>query len=157
MKLLIKTPKNDKTVSVYLRDIKKAINVLAAIGATITTEDHIESIQKSTMRLLYLLRLVVILSLLMTFNLSYLAKKNVFKGINLLTHPFELMLLFFTLSIIKPHLFVPISINTLVVVVFHINTQADILNLMDHINFTVILKTPPLLHPGNLTGRSTIF
>jgi len=44
MKLLLKTPKNDKTISVYLHDIKKADNMLAAIGSPITTEDHIESI-----------------------------------------------------------------------------------------------------------------
>jgi len=44
MKLLLKTPKNDKTIYVYLHDIKKVVNMLAAIGSPITTEDHIESI-----------------------------------------------------------------------------------------------------------------
>jgi len=44
MKLLLKTLKNDKTVSVYLDDIKEVINMLAAISASVTIEDHIESI-----------------------------------------------------------------------------------------------------------------
>jgi len=37
MKLLQKTPKNDKTVYVYLHDIKKVVNMLAAIDASVTT------------------------------------------------------------------------------------------------------------------------
>jgi len=44
MKLLLKTPKNDKTVSAYVHDIKKVVNMLVAIGALVTTENHIESI-----------------------------------------------------------------------------------------------------------------
>jgi len=46
MKLLLKTPKNEKMVFVYLHDIKMVVNMLAAIGAPITIEDHIESILK---------------------------------------------------------------------------------------------------------------
>jgi len=44
MKFLLKTSKNDKTVSVYLHDIKKVVNMLATIGASVTTKDHVESI-----------------------------------------------------------------------------------------------------------------
>ena len=51
------------------------------------------------------------------------------------------MLLMCKLNIIKPHLFVCLSINTFMVVVFNINTQVDILDLVDHDLFNVILGT----------------
>jgi len=44
LKLLLKTPKNDKFVSNYLLDIKKTVDNLAAVGADISTEEHIEAI-----------------------------------------------------------------------------------------------------------------
>ena len=43
-KLLLKTTKNDKSVSTYLLDIKKTVDNLAAVGADISTEEHIEAI-----------------------------------------------------------------------------------------------------------------
>jgi len=41
LKLLLKTPKNNKFVSTYLLDIKKTVDHLATVGAT---EEHIEAI-----------------------------------------------------------------------------------------------------------------
>ena len=43
-KLRLKTSKNDRTVSAYLLEIKKTIDSLAAIGAPVTVEDHVEAI-----------------------------------------------------------------------------------------------------------------
>jgi len=44
LKLQLKTPKRDRTISAYLLDIKKIIDSLAAIGATISSDDHIDTI-----------------------------------------------------------------------------------------------------------------
>jgi len=44
LKLLLKTPKNDKFVSTYLLDIKKTVDNLAAVGVDISIEEHIEAI-----------------------------------------------------------------------------------------------------------------
>jgi len=155
MKLLRKTPKNDKTIYAYLHDIKKVVNMLVAISSPITTEDHIESIL-DWLPEEYNVFIVVVTSCIDPYSineidLSYLLKKNVFRGINLLTPIFKLMLLLFILSIIKPHLFVRRSINTPVVVIFRINPQADILHLMDLVNFIVILGPPLLVDLGNPT------
>ena len=99
--------------------------------------------QKNTMRLLLSSRLELILTLSMKLNLSYSPKKNGFRRISFLTQTcFKLMLHLFTISIIKPQLFVPLSINTLVVIIFNMNTQVDILDLMNHIPFNIILGTP---------------
>ena len=44
LKLQLKTPKNDRSISSYLHDIKNAVNMLAAIGAPISIADHIDII-----------------------------------------------------------------------------------------------------------------
>ena len=38
----LRTPKKDRSISTYLLDIKKTVDQLAAVGCTISTEDHIE-------------------------------------------------------------------------------------------------------------------
>jgi len=40
----MKTPKRNRTISVYLLDIKKITDSLAAIGATISSDDQIDAI-----------------------------------------------------------------------------------------------------------------
>jgi len=44
LKFQLKTPKNDRSISSYLHDIKNVVNMLAAIGAPTSTTDHIDSI-----------------------------------------------------------------------------------------------------------------
>jgi len=43
----LRTPKRDRTIFVFLLDIKKTVDTLAAIGTPITVEDHIEAILDS--------------------------------------------------------------------------------------------------------------
>ena len=44
LKLLLKTPKRDRSISTYLLDIKKVVDSLAATGSAITAEDHIDAV-----------------------------------------------------------------------------------------------------------------
>ena len=44
LKLQLRTLKCDKSVSMYLLDIKKTVDTLVVIGSPITTEDHIDTI-----------------------------------------------------------------------------------------------------------------
>jgi len=44
LKLQLKTPKHDRSVAVYVLDVKRVTYALAAIGAPISEEDHIEAI-----------------------------------------------------------------------------------------------------------------
>ena len=43
-RLRLKNPKNERSVSTYLLDIKKTVDLLAAIGAPVSVEDHVETI-----------------------------------------------------------------------------------------------------------------
>jgi len=43
-RLRLKKPKNERSVSTYLLDIKKTVDLLAAIGAPVSVEDHVETI-----------------------------------------------------------------------------------------------------------------
>ena len=43
-RMLLKTPKNDRSISTYLNDIKKVANSLAAVGSPLSTVDHIDAI-----------------------------------------------------------------------------------------------------------------
>jgi len=47
LKLQLRTPKRDKSVSVYLLDIKKTVDTLATVDSPITTEGHIDAILDS--------------------------------------------------------------------------------------------------------------
>jgi len=42
--MLLRTPKRERSISVYLQDIKKSIDSLAAVGSPISIEEHIELI-----------------------------------------------------------------------------------------------------------------
>ena len=44
LKLLLKNPKKDRSISAYVLDIKRVVDALAAFGAPIFVEDHIETI-----------------------------------------------------------------------------------------------------------------
>ena len=44
LKLQLKTPKNDRSISSHLHDIKNVVHILAAIGAPVSTADHIDII-----------------------------------------------------------------------------------------------------------------
>jgi len=44
LKLLLKNPKKDLSISAYVLDIKRVVDALAAVGAPISVEDHIETI-----------------------------------------------------------------------------------------------------------------
>ena len=44
LKLQLKTPKHDRSVAVYVLDVKRVTYALAAIGAPISEEYHIEAI-----------------------------------------------------------------------------------------------------------------
>jgi len=43
-RLLLKTPKNDKSITTYVTNIKKIADSLAAVGSPITTVDHVDAI-----------------------------------------------------------------------------------------------------------------
>jgi len=43
-RLLLKTPKNDKSITTYVADIKKIVDSLAAVGSPITTANHVNTI-----------------------------------------------------------------------------------------------------------------
>jgi len=43
-KMLLKTPKNDRSIYVYLNDIKKLVDSLATMGSPLSTVDHIDAI-----------------------------------------------------------------------------------------------------------------
>jgi len=43
-RLLLKTPKNDKSITTYVTDIKKIADSLAAVGSPITIADHVDAI-----------------------------------------------------------------------------------------------------------------
>jgi len=43
-RLLLKTPKNDKSITTYVTNIKKIVDSLAAVGSPITTADHVDAI-----------------------------------------------------------------------------------------------------------------
>jgi len=42
--LLLKTPKNDRSITTYVTDIKKIVDLLAAVGSLMSTADHVEAI-----------------------------------------------------------------------------------------------------------------
>jgi len=42
--MLLCTPKRERSISVYLQDIKKSVDSLAAVGSPISIEEHIEII-----------------------------------------------------------------------------------------------------------------
>ena len=44
MKILLKNPKKDRSISAYVLDIKRTVDALVAVGAPISVEDHIETI-----------------------------------------------------------------------------------------------------------------
>ena len=43
-RLRLKNPKNERSVTTYLLDIKKIVDLLVAIGAHTSVEDHVETI-----------------------------------------------------------------------------------------------------------------
>ena len=42
--LLLKTPKNDRSISTYVNDIKKIVGSLAPVGSVISFVDHVDAI-----------------------------------------------------------------------------------------------------------------
>jgi len=44
LRLLLRTPKNDRNITNYLLDIKKTVDSLSAIGASISIAEHIDAI-----------------------------------------------------------------------------------------------------------------
>ena len=40
----MKTPKRDRSISIYLLDINRVIDSLAAVGSKVSIEDHLEAI-----------------------------------------------------------------------------------------------------------------
>jgi len=44
LKTHLKTPKWDRSISVYLLDIKRVIDSLSPVGSNVSTEDHLEAI-----------------------------------------------------------------------------------------------------------------
>jgi len=43
-RLLLKTQKNDNSISTYVNDIKKIVDSLAAVGSPISSVDHVDAI-----------------------------------------------------------------------------------------------------------------
>jgi len=43
-RLLLKNPKNDRSDSTYVNDIKKVVDSLAVVGSPLSTADHVEAI-----------------------------------------------------------------------------------------------------------------
>jgi len=44
LKLQLKTPKHERSISTYLLDIKKVVDSLAATGSPVSSEDHTDTI-----------------------------------------------------------------------------------------------------------------
>jgi len=43
-RLLLKTPKNDKTITTYITDIKNIVDSLVVVGSPLSTADHVDAI-----------------------------------------------------------------------------------------------------------------
>jgi len=43
-RLLLKTPKNDKSITTYITDIKKIVDSLVSVGSPLSTADHVDAI-----------------------------------------------------------------------------------------------------------------
>jgi len=44
LRLQLRNPKRDRSITIFLLDIKKTVDTLAAVGSPISTKDHIEAI-----------------------------------------------------------------------------------------------------------------
>ena len=84
--LLLHTPKNDRNITNYLLDIKKTVDSLSAIGACISTAEHIDAIldvsRKNMMVSSPLFSLDLNHTLLMSSSLYSLLKKKGLKNTN---------------------------------------------------------------------------
>jgi len=88
LKTQLKTPKRDRSINVYLLDIKRVIDSLAVVGSKVSTEDHLEAIldgpPRSMIRSSHLSRPVLIPTLLRTLKLCSWLKKRGLTNISLL-------------------------------------------------------------------------
>ena len=89
--LLLRTPKNDRMVTNYLLDIKKTVDSLSVIGASISNAEHIDAILDGLSEE-YDGFIIVVLSLLIparltNWNLYSWLKKKCLRNINSLKIP----------------------------------------------------------------------